>query len=272
MSAFCRTLILCFLGLGPFAGSSAPARAANSFSIPAVTLGEGAVGANLFLHCEHDVTITAFSASLRCDPLKLQVSEVTTTGTNAANPDFFDGRIQNGELTFGVLLGISETSFKTLPPASDDTLLRLTVNVLLPAPGEAALTFVNGLDGGNFPISNVITDQGGTSWLPVLVDGTITVVAQGATFHRGDSDNNGQLQLTDAVRILGYLFLGQTAPTCFDAADADGNNQLQLTDAVRILGYLFLGQSAPASPGPPPSPCGEDNDATHLGCATYDKC
>jgi hypothetical protein len=94
----------------------------------------------------------------------------------------------------------------------------------------------------------------------------------GKIFHRGDSDNNGQLQLTDAVRILGYLFLGQVAPTCFDAADADGNNQLQLTDAVRILGYLFLGQAPPAAPGPPTSPCGEDNDPTHLGCETYDKC
>jgi hypothetical protein len=94
----------------------------------------------------------------------------------------------------------------------------------------------------------------------------------GKTFHRGDSDNNGQLQLTDAVRILGFLFLGGVAPTCKDAADTDGNNQLQLTDAVRILGFLFLGGLPPVAPGPPPQPCGEDNDATHLGCDLYDKC
>jgi hypothetical protein len=91
-------------------------------------------------------------------------------------------------------------------------------------------------------------------------------------FHRGDTDNNGQLQLTDAVRILGFLFLGGVAPTCKDAADTDGNNQLQLTDAVRILGFLFLGGLPPVAPGPPPQPCGEDNDATHLGCDLYDKC
>jgi hypothetical protein len=95
---------------------------------------------------------------------------------------------------------------------------------------------------------------------------------QPAQFHRGDSDNNGQLQLTDAVRTLGYLFLGGVAPTCLDAADSDGNNQLQLTDAVRILGFLFLGQLPPVTPGPPPQPCGPDNDGTHLGCNTYDKC
>jgi hypothetical protein len=93
-----------------------------------------------------------------------------------------------------------------------------------------------------------------------------------ARFHRGDSDNNGQLQLTDAVRILGFLFLGAVAPTCLDAADADGNNDLQLTDAVRILGFLFLGGAAPATPGPPPAACGPDNDEKSLGCAVYDKC
>jgi hypothetical protein len=95
-------------------------------------------------------------------------------------------------------------------------------------------------------------------------------------FHRGDTDDNGQLQLTDAVRILGYLFLGSIAPACLDAADTDDNGQLQLTDAVRILGYLFLGSIPPAPPGPPPSACGTDptpNDAgTDLGCATHTKC
>jgi hypothetical protein len=45
-----------------------------------------------------------------------------------------------------------------------------------------------------------------------------------------------------------------------------------LTDAVRILGFLFLGQAAPAPPGPPPAPCGPDNDAKQLGCQTYTHC
>jgi hypothetical protein len=97
-------------------------------------------------------------------------------------------------------------------------------------------------------------------------------LATAECFHRGDADNNGQLQLTDAIRILDFLFLGRTPPTCMDAADADGNNQLQLTDAIRILGYLFLGAKAPESPGPPPNACGPDNDTTSLGCETYDKC
>ena len=91
-------------------------------------------------------------------------------------------------------------------------------------------------------------------------------------FHRGDADNNGQLQLTDAIRILGVLFLGQGSISCDDAADADDNGQIQLTDAIRILGVLFLGQGSIPAPGPTADPCGEDPTADALGCGTYTNC
>jgi hypothetical protein len=96
-------------------------------------------------------------------------------------------------------------------------------------------------------------------------------------FNRGDADDNGALQLTDAIRVLSFLFLGQQAPTCMDAADADDNGRIELTDAIRILQFLFLGQAPPAPPGPPElGPCGPDptpNDAgTDLGCERYTSC
>jgi len=75
-------------------------------------------------------------------------------------------------------------------------------------------------------------------------------------FRRGDADSSGRLELTDAIRVLGHLFLGGTELPCPDAADADDNGVLQITDAVRILGYLFLGSTPPPQPGP--EACGED--------------
>ncbi|MBI4601844.1 MAG: hypothetical protein HY721_07770 [Planctomycetes bacterium] len=94
------------------------------------------------------------------------------------------------------------------------------------------------------------------------------------TFHRGDADDNGLLQLTDAIRVLGFLFLGQAAPTCLEAGDADDNGQLQLTDAIRILGFLFLGGPPPDAPGPPPAACGRDPEGSlgDLGCLAYTNC
>ena len=90
----------------------------------------------------------------------------------------------------------------------------------------------------------------------------------GPRFNRGDADMNSALELTDVIRLLGYLYLGDIPPACFDAADADGNNLLEITDAIVILGYMFLGSPPPESPGPPPGACGPDNDDVHLGCET----
>jgi hypothetical protein len=96
---------------------------------------------------------------------------------------------------------------------------------------------------------------------------------------RGDADSNGRIELTDAIRILGFLFLGgaNPAPACFDSADSDDNGRLELTDAVRILGFLFLGGTNP--PPAPPTPrdasylasdCGLDprEEMPDLGCVT----
>ena len=103
------------------------------------------------------------------------------------------------------------------------------------------------------------------SWLMThATGGPVTPV-----FHRGDADNNGSLQLTDAVRILNVLFLGVGTIGCKDAADADDNGSVQLTDAVRILNVLFLGVGTIPSPGPPPAACGPDptpDSNGDLGC------
>ncbi|MBI4600584.1 MAG: hypothetical protein HY721_01350 [Planctomycetes bacterium] len=91
-------------------------------------------------------------------------------------------------------------------------------------------------------------------------------------FHRGDADANGLLELTDAVFVLEYLFLGRCASPCLDAADADDSGRLDITDAVRILGFLFLGAAPPPPPGPPGEDCGPDPGSVHLGCEAYGGC
>jgi len=110
------------------------------------------------------------------------------------------------------------------------------------------------------------------TWLMQNATGTT-----GPVFHRGDADDNGSLQLTDAVRILNFLLLGTGKIDCMDAADADNNGTVQLPDAVRILNVLILGTGSIPDPGPPGAsfgnkPCGPDPDEKHIGCQTYDKC
>ena len=95
---------------------------------------------------------------------------------------------------------------------------------------------------------------------------------QASSFHRGDADATGAVDLTDALAVLRHLFLGDPAPSCLDAADADDSGDLGITDGIFLLDHLFLGGTAPPSPGPPPGPCGLDPPLNSLGCLDYPSC
>jgi hypothetical protein len=83
-------------------------------------------------------------------------------------------------------------------------------------------------------------------------------------FRRGDHDGSGLADITDALNLLGFLFLGTTPPICEDASDFDNSGALDITDALNLLGHLFLGQpSALPSPGTGPS-CGVDPSTVQL--------
>ena len=76
------------------------------------------------------------------------------------------------------------------------------------------------------------------------------------SFRRGDADANGAASITDAIVILGSLFLGTGPLSCLDAADADDSGGVDLTDAVFLLAHLFQAGAPPPAPGP--EACGRD--------------
>ena len=89
-------------------------------------------------------------------------------------------------------------------------------------------------------------------------------------FLRSDTDGSGTTNITDAIALLGYLFLGSREPPCHDAADVDDDGALLITDALRILNFLFLGGVEPASPFPE---CGVDpTEPDDLPCAEQAAC
>jgi len=91
-----------------------------------------------------------------------------------------------------------------------------------------------------------------------------------APFLRGDADANRSLEITDAIQVLAFLFVGEPlASGCLDAADADDNGHVQLTDAVYILGYLFRGGPTPPEPF---EGCGDDDTLDDLPCPYFKAC
>ena len=104
--------------------------------------------------------------------------------------------------------------------------------------------------------------------LPVLAAGAVTRVdATGGhpafIYFRGDCSPDLELNISDPVSLLGYLFLGTATPACLEACDGDGTGGLDITDAVYLLAYLFLGGPPPPAPGPS---CGVDPSPSGLGC------
>jgi hypothetical protein len=75
-------------------------------------------------------------------------------------------------------------------------------------------------------------------------------------FRRGDANDDLGVDLSDAVFVLYWLYLGGSALTCEDAADANDDGKIDLTDAVHILNWLFQNGDPPPTPGP--MDCGAD--------------
>jgi hypothetical protein len=101
--------------------------------------------------------------------------------------------------------------------------------------------------------------------IAVMVGGRI-VAGSDSGFIRGDADGNRQMEISDPIRILGRLFLGDPPISCEDAADANDDGEIDLTDPIFILDRLFRGGDALPPPGP--GACGGDSTADALApCA-----
>lgn len=113
---------------------------------------------------------------------------------------------------------------------------------------------------GSYTIRLTVSDQGcngDPNPLSDVVEHTVTVIKPGGgnKFIRGDSNCSGEADISDAVHMLTFSFLGGEAPCCTEAADVnDDDNIADTTDAVVLLSHLFLGDPAPPAPFPG---CGE---------------
>ena len=76
-----------------------------------------------------------------------------------------------------------------------------------------------------------------------------TVGRYDSWFIRGDANEDGQLDLSDAVRSLEILFLGGESPRCEDSLDINDDGEIDVSDPVSVLLYLFQGGREPAFPG-----------------------
>lgn len=103
--------------------------------------------------------------------------------------------------------------------------------------------------------------------LTLTLLGTVAIPA--ANFRRGDANQDGKADISDAVATLGNLFLGTSLPDCDDALDINDDGGVDISDPVTLLNFLFSGGKAPSAPFPD---CGPDETADVLDCAESAQC
>jgi PKD repeat protein len=74
----------------------------------------------------------------------------------------------------------------------------------------------------------------------------------GTSFVRGRCNDDDKVDISDAVCILQWLFLGGSPPGagCTAVANTNGDGGVDLSDGVYLLGFLFLGGCPPVAPFP----------------------
>ncbi len=88
-------------------------------------------------------------------------------------------------------------------------------------------------------------------------------------FIRGDTNADGNTDLTDAIKTLEHLFLGDDIP-CHRATDNDASGEVEITDVIILLSYQFLGKEPPVDPGP--NECGPGGFEEFLSCDSFPPC
>jgi hypothetical protein len=104
----------------------------------------------------------------------------------------------------------------------------------------------------------------------IRADNVAVLESEEQGFVRGNSNNDDEVNISDAVYTLGFLFLGRPAPVCLDAADSNNDSAINITDPIYALNFLFLG--GPIIPPPFPL-CGLDEGPDDLlGCGPAASC
>jgi len=90
------------------------------------------------------------------------------------------------------------------------------------------------------------------------------------TFIRGDCNADGQAgcQITDPIFLLLALHAGIGQPSCLEACNSNDDGQVDISDAVYQLNFCFLGGTAPPAPA---DTCGADPTPS-VSCESFPPC
>ena len=207
----------------------------------------------------HRAAIQGFQVAGRFDPGAARLKDLTFASTVTAEyaPEFVVLSISNDEGTFSAGLIVDfESPFdgRKIREGRGQRLVHLVFDIPeSAAPGESSIQLGEGI--GPSALDCFYTVDGETR-IPVLAAGRLRVLPPGdpppRLFLRADTDQGGAVDLSDVIRFLQIIYLGEPFVACRDAYDMDDTGILDLSDAIFAIDFLFLG--GPMLPLPFPAP------------------
>jgi thermolysin len=103
----------------------------------------------------------------------------------------------------------------------------------------------DGILSGTPPEAGIFTFTAQVMDAPGSFDQQEFSVNIGVPYICGDSNGDEAVNVSDAVMVINYVFLGSTAPDPLEAADPNCDGGVNVSDAVMIINYVFVGGNAP---------------------------
>ena len=223
-----------------------------------------------------DTLIEAISFGLTYDDSDVSLLSVSMGSSLAdlrcgSGPEFFYAEtttVGGPGMILGAVFAISPPlAGRALNPGSGHEIAVLDFSTSASPVGSGSLLeFTSTL--GSFPTA-VEVSVDGQAITPATTNGEI-VLGASSPFMRGNTNNDAQLDLADAITLLNYLFpVGPPQSIdCEDAFDANDDGAIDVADGVAILNYLFGGD--PDLPNP--SQCGIDPTPDTMICNSLNNC
>ena len=265
----CAALIGWALGVGLAPGRLEAEEPVYRFLLPSFRAYPGD-SVRVTVQGEHAESAEGFSMGLRFPSPELRIDRVHIEDTilEAIGSDYLETKlsVEQGTLVIGFLVDVVPPFTGTLIPAIGQPLdfVHLEVTIDVGVREDLVIALEDGLSLP--PIQNVYSVNGLAIPVTELGECLITVCwdrRQAGLFLRGDVNMDGGLDISDPIRILGFVFLGERYPPCMEAVDVNDDDAVDIADPVFLLSYLF---EDTAPPPPPHSEPGADVRPGSLGC------
>jgi len=206
----------------------------------------------------------AVSFGLLFDPSVLAIADITVAGTEAAAAEFARANIDNasGVATFGLVMSFAGR--REIPAGNQRLIARVLADTDPTAAVGSTATLELASDVGSPPIRLIFTPAGtADEFTPDTEDGAIRI-NEGVVFTRGDANDDTIVNISDALKVLDFLFEAEPAGRCHKALDANDDGSINISDPVYVLAFLF----ASGKRIPPPYPeAGIDPTPDGLPCS-----